>query len=211
MLDAALASLAVHDDEDTPEPEEPVPADDSAPESIPEVTLDKSIEAKRAKATAPTDPAELDKMAAELEQTKSLEEMSDQLAETLFGSEELESISLQIREEAAPAEENPVALEPAEATDAAKPSPAPEAKAAPKPPPAPAPAANIELGNETAAAATPTPEQRGPQPEPIENQFNTSMTATLKTLDKNTKSPDDADSEERSGGLLGRLKDTFKS
>ena len=211
MLDAALASLAVHDDEDTSEPEEPVSADDSAPESIPEVTLDKSIEAKRAKATAPTDPAELDKMAAELEQTKSLEEMSDQLAETLFGSEELESISLQIREEAAPAEENPVALEPAEATDAAKPSPAPEPKEAPKSPPAPAPAANIELGNETAAAATPTPQQSGPQPEPIENQFNTSMTATLKTLDKHTKSPDDAESEERSGGLLGRLKDTFKS
>ena len=208
MLDEALASLAVHDEEDAPElEEEQVPTGAGAPESIPEVTLDRSIEAKRASAAAPTDPAELHKMAAELEQTKSLEDMSDQLAETLFGSEELESISLQIREETAPAEESPIVLEPMEVPGAAKPAPATEPSAAPSPPPTPA--ANIELGGEKAAA--PTPQNRGPQPEPIENQFNTSMTATLKTLNKHTKPPDDDDSENSSAGLLGRLKDTFKS
>jgi hypothetical protein len=55
-------------------------------------------------------------------------------------------------------------------------------------------------------------ENSGPHPEPIENQFNTSMTATLKTLNNHNKSSnDDDDEEESSGGLLGRLKNTFKS
>ena len=211
MLDAALASLAVHDEEDSPAPEEQAPANIGTPDSIPEVTLDQSIEAKRASTAAATDPAELDKMAAELEKTKSLEEMSDQLAETLFGSEELESISLQIREESAPAEESPVALEPVEAADEANSVPAPEAKATPKPPPATTPAANIGLGGEKAAADTPTPPNRGLQPEPIENQFDTSMTSTLETLNKGNKPADDDDAEDGKAGLLGRLKDSFKS
>ena len=48
----------------------------------------------------------------------------------------------------------------------------------------------------------------------IENQFNTSMTATLKTLNNHSKAPDGEDEDEdekASGGLLGRLKNTFKS
>jgi type II secretory pathway predicted ATPase ExeA len=225
MLDAALASLAVHDDEDGPDPEIPPPPvveANQGPEEIPEVTLDKSIEARRAEAEAATDPAELDRMAAELEQTKTLEEMSDKLAETLFGSEELEAISMQIRENAAPEEESPVALETTEAADAmptpapelAKAPAAPEPPSTPKPPPAPAtvpaPAANIEISNKPAAASAPSPVNKGPQPEPIENQFNTSMTATLKTLNKRSDPVVD-DEEESSGGLLGRLRNTFKS
>ncbi len=230
MLDAALASLAVHDEQDKPEPEEQAPAGSGAPASIPEVTLDQSIEAKLAEVKVATDPAELHKMAAELEKTQSLEDMSDKLAETLFGSEELEAISLQIREETLPAEDSPVALEPASAAGAAVPADAPATPApqvakasaepapaivpntAPKLPAAPKPAANIQTGSEPAAAAAPPPQERGPQLEPIENQFNTSMTATLKTLNKRNKPPaDDTDSEQSSGGLLGRLKDTFKS
>ena len=263
MLDAALASLAVHDEEDQPqsvEAEMIAATDDPMPASIPEVTLDKSIEAKRAEAKTATDPAVLDQMAAELEKTRSLEDMSDQLAETLFGSEELEAISLQIREKAAPMEESPVALEAAEATGTADPADAaatptpevakasaepaspsiPEPPATPKLPAAPKPAATaanpaatatnpaataanpaataanpaaqVEMSREPAAAAAPSPANNGPHPEPIENQFDTSMTATLKTLNSRSKPPaDDADSEESSGGLLGRLKDTFKS
>ncbi len=222
MLDAALASLAVHDEEDGPEAKEPAPVGDNAAAAIPEVTLDKSIEAKRAKATVVTDPAVLDQMAAELEKTESLEDMSDKLAETLFGSEELEAISQQIREEATPEEASPVELEEAETTGAPTP-PTPEvpktsAEPAPKPAPAaepakaPQPVENIGEGGKPPTAAAPPPEKKGPQLEPIESQFNTSMTATLKTLNKHSTPPsDDDDSDEKSGGLLGRLKDTFKS
>jgi len=246
MLDAALADLAVHDEEDGPNSVEaemiaaadaPAPnatpdsTPDSIPDSIPELTLDKSIDAKQAEGKTPPDPEELNRMAAELETTQSLEEMSDKLAETLFGSEELEAISLQIREETAPEEPNSIALEPAAvagiadpvdapatpAPQVAKPAPAPAPAAtppaAPKPPVAPKPAANIAAGSQTAAAAATPPTNTGPQPEPIENQFNTSMTATLKTLNNHSSPPsdDDDDDEKSSGGLLGRLKNTFKS
>ena len=236
MLDAALADLAVHDAEDKPksvEAEMIAAADTAAAapaptaDPTPEVTLDRSIEAKEAEAKAATDPEELNRMAAELQKTRSLEEMSDQLAETLFGSEELEAISLQIREETAPEEENPVALEPTDLPSAASPvatppaakaAPAPAAAppAAPKPPPAPKPAADVVTESGPAAAAGAAQTNSGPQPEPIENQFNTSMTATLKTLNNHSKAPDGEDEdededEESSGGLLGRLKKTFKS
>jgi hypothetical protein len=217
MLDAALASLAVHDKEDGPPPEalalhqpEQAPAVEE-PTEIPEVTLDKSIEAGR-----PTpDPAELDKIAAELEQTKTLEEMSDKLAETLFGSEELEAISMQIREEVTP-EESAVALVTTEAV--AAPTPKAAAPVAPEPPVPASPVAspantNIEMPSTPTSVPSAPAENSGPHPEPIENQFNTSMTATLKTLNNHSKSSndDDDDEEESSGGLLGRLKNTFKS
>ncbi len=230
MLDAALASLAVHDDEDESMSESNAPpGDGEAPASIPEVTLDKSIEAKRAEAKATTDPALLQEMAQELEKTKSLEEMSDQLAETLFGNEELEAISLQIRDEATLAEEDPIALEPEPAGVAApanaprmptpevaktsaKPAPAPQPPAALKPPTPPKTPANVAVDGKSAAAAAPPPARKGAQPEPIENQFNSSMTGTLETLNSRNKPPDDDDdSEKSSGGLLGRLKNTFKS
>ena len=68
-----------------------------------------------------------------------------------------------------------------------------------------------EMGSDPAANTAPAPASGGPQLEPIENQFASSMTAILNTLNTHKKPTDDDDSEERSGGLLGRLKDTFKS
>ncbi len=190
---------------------------DQAPTSISEVTLDKSNEAERAAANAAPDAVDLDQMAAELEQTKSLEDMSDQLAETLFGCEELEAISLQIREEGVPEEESPVALEPPAAADAAA-TPTPEvaiASAEPAPAPLPAtppkPAADVGVAAESAAAAAPPPENQRMEPEPIDNQFKTTITATLRTLDIDSNTPDDYESEKSPGSLLSRLKDTFKS
>ncbi len=128
MLDAALADLAVHDDEDAPEPASETPGDsDKQAGGIPEMTLDKNLAAGRPATkveTAPaipkqvaaemdkykaarkpaakkeTEPTALDKLAAEAQKAESLEDVSDQLAETLFGCEELEAISLKIREKA---------------------------------------------------------------------------------------------------------------
>jgi type II secretory pathway predicted ATPase ExeA len=217
MLEAALASLAVHDEEDRPpsvEAEMLAAADKPAPapERIPKVTLDQSIEARRAEAKTVADPDKLTRMAAELEKTQSLEEMSDALAETLFGSEELEAISLQIREDTTPVTVNPVALEPDKAAAVTERPPAARPPVTPRAPAAPQPAANGVSAGASTAAAPPATEGRGPQPEPIESQFNTSMTATLKTLKDHGKSPPDDDHDEvSSGGLLSRLKDTFKS
>ena len=158
------------------------------------------------------DSAQLGKMAAELEKTESLEDISDQLAETLFGNEELEAISMQIREEAAPVEESPVALEPANDTPTASAEAAPAPESAGNPPTPPPPMANTESEIDPAANAAPASADRGPQLDAIENQFDSSMSATLKNLNSRTKSPDREDeSEDSSGGLLGRLKDTFKS
>jgi hypothetical protein len=266
MLDAALASLAVHDDAEVPTPKVAAAANQPAqPEPIPEVTLDKAIEQRRAEIRAGTGPAERDRKAAQLEEANSLEDMSDTLAETLFGNDELEALSLQIRDKVASEEDSPVALEnvegaglaPVPTPDAPQPpatpvattpaapaeSPAPEAPSpgttppvavappptaarppvamppgtrAPQAPAAPSPAGLPEAVAaqpaeiKPAAVAAPPPDRRGPQPEPIENQFNSSITATLTTLNNRDKAAED-DSKENPGGLLGRLKGTFKS
>ena len=214
LLDAALASLAVHDDKEESTPEsEMLARQDNAPASMPEVTLEKNIESEIPAVTLETDPAVLDQMAAELEKAESLEDVSDKLAETLFGNEELEAISLKIREKVALE-----SMEPLESADALITMPSPgvaTASAEPEPPRAPAapaaPAAAKPAAPKEPAAASPPPAKRGPQPEPIENQFNTSMTATLKTLNSRNKPPSaDEDTKEIRAGLLGRLKDTFK-
>lgn len=221
MLEAALASLAVHDEEDDDSPEaEMLKGASTPPAAMPEVTLDKNIEAEKPRPRAATDPAVLNEMAAELERTKSLEELSDKLAETLFGSEELEAISLQLRESAPQEPADSAAAAPAPVAESSKASAeAAQPAAAPGPaipPAAPKPAAPKPAAAHIAKAAEPVadpsvPPKRGPQPEPIENQFNTSMTATLKTLSARHKPSDEDDARQNSSGLLGRLKDTFKS
>lgn len=227
MLDAALAGHAVDDAGVGPDqPAESRAAQDSSPAPLPEVTLDRNIEAAMPEGP---DTAKLNQIAEELKDAKTLEDVSDKLAETIFNNEELEAISLRIREEAAklkPDEEQPVVTTSAQAS----PQPgAPRAPARPKRAAAPQPSASLApaapenrpgpprqtaakrekpTGQETNAP----PAKRGPQPEPIENQFNTSITATLKTLSAHSKlQSDDDDGDETSAGLLDRLKGTFKS
>ena len=205
MLDAALADLAVHDEEDASEPASGMPGDDLV-DGIPEMTLDKNLAAGRpaakADTTAPAVPAKvaaemeknkagkepaaqaeidsavppqvaaemeknkaarepaaqaeidsavppqvaaemeknkatkqaaakeepkptaIDNLAAEAEKAESIEDVSDKLAETLFGSEELEAISLKIREKA---QQKRLDAKARAAGDDAAPSPTPEA------------------------------------------------------------------------------------
>jgi hypothetical protein len=131
----------------------------------------------------------LKKMAAELEKAESLEDVSDTLAETLFGREELEAISLQIRERKAREEASLATLEPAEAVGAA---------------------------NTADQPATPNPAvmQTSEQPAvtmPIESQINTSTTATMKTLGAPSKPPSNGDDTKQvRAGFLGRLNEKFK-
>jgi hypothetical protein len=188
----------------------------------------------------------MDNLAAEAEKAESIEDVSDKLAETLFGSEELEAISLKIREKAqqkrldakARAAGDDAAQSPtpeaAQANAESESPSAPEAPAAAEPaaagekplelvaeePVTPKPAPDAEKPPEP-AAEKPEPPKPASEPETIESQFSKSMTKTLKVLDVNAmkKMEDEEKEEEEEGddtkafraGLLGRLRESFKS
>jgi len=196
MLDAALADLAEHDDEDGPEPASETPDDDDKPaDAIPEVTLDSNIAAEKPAATAETDPAVLANLAADMEKAESLEDVSDKLAETLFGCDVLEAISLKIREDAA--QNSPDMQQPADA-DAG-------AAAVPQ-----KPVAAVEKSVEP-AAEKPVPPESVPQAQTIENQLSESMTNTLPApVDHGSQPPDDDDTRKLRTQLLARLKESFE-
>ena len=67
---------------------------------------------------------------------------------------------------------------------------------------------NIELGDKKATDQAPKP--GSPQPEPVEQQISTSMTATLKALNVANAPPppvdEDDPEEKKSGGLFNRFK-----
>ena len=302
MLDAALADLAVHDEDDASDSMSGTPdGSDKSVDGIPEMTLDKNLAANRPAAKAGTtapavpeqvsaemeknkaakqaaakveiDPAVpeqvsaemeknkaakraaakekskpnvLDQMAAEAEKAESLEDVSDRLAETLFGSEELEAISLQIREKAqqkrldakaraaggvAAASTTPEGPQANAESPGASESPAADKPAAPQKPVA-AVEKPLELALEkpepqkpVVAARTPVepvaekpvPPKPAPGPETIEDQFSKSMTQNLQVLGTSDSPPsDDQDTEEEDtqafrAGLLGRLRESFKS
>ncbi len=302
MLDAALADLAVHDEDDASDSMSGTPdGSDKSVDGIPEMTLDKNLAAnrpaakagttapavpeqvsaemeknkaakqaaakveidpavpeqvsaemeknkaaKRAAAKEKSKPSVLDQMAAEAEKAESLEDVSDRLAETLFGSEELEAISLQIREKAqqkrldakaraaggvAAASTTPEGPQANAESPGASESPAADKPAAPQKPVA-AVEKPLELALEkpepqkpVVAAGTPVepvaekpvPPKPAPGPETIEDQFSKSMTQNLQVLGTSDSPPsDDQDTEEEDtqafrAGLLGRLRESFKS
>jgi general secretion pathway protein A len=67
-------------------------------------------------------------------------------------------------------------------------------------------AENVELGEDNPANGTSA--RKGPQPEPIERQINTSMTQTLEALNvsKAAESPKKEKVEKKSGGLFSRFR-----
>ena len=65
----------------------------------------------------------------------------------------------------------------------------------------------IELGSDNGKAAAVPAKPNGPQPEPIENQINTSMTQTLKALSAAKATQPAVEEEEKSaGGLFSRFR-----
>jgi len=196
---------------------------------IPEITLEDSLPQQS------DAEQKLEQCAVEIGNANSLEDISDFAAETIFGNEAFDEIAAAVTANPPVEEPSPVLLTDAEtsaaANDVVATIPAPDSK--PKTEPAntdmDAAAKNrlamvnalnngvptvsmpksetIEMGEDRLAAikrARPT----GPQPEPIENQFNTSMTQTLKALSAANNSPvkADADDEKSSGGLFGRFR-----
>lgn len=237
-LAALEAELAVAVPETPPAAEAtrkpaPPPAkkvDKAAPAfDLPEITLEKELQVREIEAQEmlrkPARPDagdpdadapikrkhgfDLDKIAAELGKARSLEDVDDKLAETLFGEEmanaaaeiaamvaanepesPLADAALELLNDSAPRRDAPVAgKKPAPAKPVAPGTGA--AANAPAGKPAPAPTATK---TDTDAAVTPAVEitlQSLPDPElpaasetpePIEEQFGTSMTATLKAL-----------------------------
>ena len=228
------------------------PKEVEAPASAPEITLDQVISDQCSQ------NAELDKFAAEIGNANSLEDMSDGMAETLFGSEDLDQIAAEVianppadheSADAPPEGPSPVALdEPAilkAANDPADRSPGDAGHSGPgeielavEAPPKPAPGLpegdalkdsvamridmlnsmkskvedrpteTVELGSDSPAESVPT--RKGPRPEPIENQINTSMTQTLEALNvakvaENVIVEEDKE-EKKSGGLFSRFR-----
>ncbi len=211
-------------------------AEQDLPDLIPEITLDKVLPDQ------PDNDEELQKLAADIGNASSLEDMSDMMAETLFGSQAFEKIAAEVvanppadheLADAPPEGPSPVKLE-LELEAALDPSPAPGAANdavepdegevalkesvalridmlnAMKGKVADRPAEQVVLGG-NGLKNTPASKPNGPQPEPIENQINTSITQTLKALDI-TKVADklgDDDTKEKqkkSGGLFSRFR-----
>lgn len=199
---------------------------DEAATEVPEITLDNSLPQQN------VDEDELRKVAEQIGSANSLEDFSDVMAETIFGCQALDDIAAAVVANPPPEAASPVMLEDAEVAPAANDasSKKPVANGAPpvrKPAEvdesaakrldmvkslndgngkAPAPKVEkIELGSAKQAPAVARPS--GPQPEPIENQINTSMTQTLKALSSaQARPPADPEKEKKSGGLFSRFR-----
>lgn len=212
------------------------------------------------------DQEKLQKLAAELGNARSLEDIDDLAAETLFG-QEFSQMAAAVAAMAANDMESDGEAEPVHepgdarpSTTSGEPAATPNAAAAPTAPTAPEPvqkAAPLPAATETAAAAVPemtrkpvppkvdidasaarrlemvrslnqnrppaasaplaeeidlgetnkAPDGNAPKPEPIENQFGTSMTANLKALStQSIEAMQKEEEEEKKGGLLSRFK-----
>ena len=162
---------------------------DAEPEQV--ITIDQSLNDQR------QDLTQLDGMAEKLASANSLEDISDVMAETLFG--------IEFEQIAAEAIANP----PATGTMPGEDDVVVAAGTADELP------ANDPVSDSSPARTVSTPETKPRQqtePEPIEDQFQSAGTQTLKAL----KPPDpamvddDDDDAGKPGGLLGRIKNTFK-
>jgi general secretion pathway protein A len=236
-LEAALTAAKKGDFADQPSapatrPVESVPepiAEDTseAVVDVPQITLEDSLP------QANKDDDELRRVAEQIGAANSLEDVSDLMAETIFGSQALDEIAAAVvanppQEDA----ESPVMLTGAEVPAAANDGSATAKAAVPvvkagKVDESAAKRLNmvkaLKNGNGSASApvvekiemssgkpnATPPPKKMtGPQPEPIENQINTSMTQTLKALSSAQikKAQEPEEEEKKSGGLFGRFR-----
>lgn len=235
---------------------------------LPEITLEKKLQVKEIEAqelrrkTGPPNTREpehntgvkrkhgfdLDRLAAQLGKARSLEDVDDKLAETLFGEEMAQAaaeVAAMVAADAAtknpPSKDQVKAAKPAEAV---APAPKPAMNVPPAAPstaqraPQQANAKPAAVKTRPAAPATPTaknagvlqpmPPVKGPAveitpashphpvptapaarttPEPIEEQFGTSMTATLKALSaaqmNDLDEPEAEDEEKPSRSLFG--------
>ena len=208
------------------------PAADAAPPTTPAEPSEPAVEADT------ENSAELKRIATNLSRAKTIDDVDDKMAETLFG-EEFSEIAAQVAAKASalPAndelelvDEEPVAqaatvggsdgnvavqVNSDGRPEASSPPPQLDDAASRRlatvralngapdtAPPMPPSAESIVMSHEP---LTPQPPSGNPHPESIEDQINTSMTATLKALDMQPNLDDDDDEDEDEGkkGFFG--------
>ena len=206
----------------------PEPTGTDAPPATPEDTTEPAA------GQDPENSAELKRIASNLSRAKTIDDVDDKMAETLFG-EEFSEIAAQVAAKASelPANdelelvEEEAAAEPVAAgggaginvapTGVSSASPPPLDEAASRrlatvralngtqnvPPPMPSSAESIVMSHEPHSLQ---PASAGDQPDSIEDQINTSMTATLQALEERPHHDDDDDDEDKKGffGLFRR-------
>ena len=184
-----------------------------------QITLDRTLEDQR------KEGQKLDKMAAELANASSLEDISDVMAETLFGEEfeaiaaealanppatgtfpdkEADVVASPATADSAPAEQpandpitepSPVMLDPVEATTDPRPS-------------------EVVPSSGQDQTSLPASDAAQPKVDSIDDQFQTGITRTLKSpkggIPGSSSTGAGITEDEQKPGLLGRLKRSFK-
>lgn len=221
VFDSAPEPEPVFDSEPEPLPE-PVFEEAPAPaaEKIAEITLDesmdKSLEDQRLEGN------KLDELASELGSADSLEDMSDMMAETLFGIEFEQIAKEALKNPPAagtlPGDTDVLATDafasPDNSASANDPGEEPSPVMLEADEPEKTPTVSAPIIQTLPEADEPMPQLSAPdaEPESIENQFQTEITQTMKTIDPANlpnAEPDDDDGN-KPGGLFGRLKKSFR-
>ena len=180
---------------------------------IPHLTLDQTLEDQR------KEGAKLDEMAAELADADSLEDISDVMAETLFGIEfeqiAADAIANPPAEGTVPGDEpDDVIAEPA-APDISQSGPSANDPVSEQSPVMLEPELTVPPSLSMPKSSAPEPSQRAVAmpaaqntsvPESIEDQIQTSITQTLKALKPEDMPFDDDDDDDEPKGLFGRFK-----
>ena len=193
--------------------------DGKAEEDVPQITLDQSLEDQR------LEGAKLDEMAEELANANSLEDISDVMAETLFGIEFEQIAQEALKNPPAagtlPGDEEASDVIAAQDVDEEVTNHHSANDSGNHPSPALLDDSDDESELPITDQVVPEPPEM-PQtampaaadtanPESIEDQFQTSITQTLKALDvaRIADEGDEPEEEKKPGGLFGRIKKTF--
>jgi general secretion pathway protein A len=205
------------------------PEADATPVDSPEAPSEPDVDAE------PESAAELERIATDLSRAKTIDDVDDKMAETLFGEEfseiaaqiaakasalpandELELVDEELVEQTAPVRgsDGNVAVQasPQGTTETSPPPQLDDAAsrrlatvralngASDAMPPMPSSAESIVMSHEPPA---PRPPSGGAHPESIEDQINTSMTATLQALKMQPEVADNDDEDEGKKGFFG--------
>ena len=187
---------------------------------LPQITLDNSID--QSLEDQRIEGKKLDEMVAQLAGVDSLEDISDIMAETLFGIE-FEHIAQEALKNPPAAGSLPGDTDVLDSdilTSSTTPANDPGEEPSPvmldaesqeqdRSPTVSVPAINMQPPSQEPAAQVSDPSA---DPDSIENQFQTEITQTMKTIDPaNLPNPELDEDGEKPAGLFGRLKKTFRS
>ncbi len=233
-IDVLEAAIAAANKDEAATAATPQPAGDKSPkgnaaavDEIPALALDETLDDQSNKS------ADLNKMAEKLSKAGSLTDLTDTVAETLFGNAEFNAIAAEVVANPPPSEPtedaSPVMLE---TEDEAKSADADKPDLQPTAPDEKDDAAELSMSsttrrldlvmklnsggakNENTGSGDGKPggqaaKKSTAQPETIEEQMKTAMTGTLKTLSSADAPPAPLDKDEpkdkKSGGLFSRL------